>query len=222
MSETSRNARRHLGRRFLSFPLQPLYRRWKRSLHPNSFTMVCSRSQYGAKQLISILAFRAILVVLAIHNLTIQSKGLSHHGYFHWRAHIASYIEKNWTYLIGATVEKKKKWTGTISGTLSHNSPSMFTSGFETFKENGWWKLTLNYTPKQYLDFCKCTIFGVVGGRLVVTVFFFVVVRTVRVTEKRKRESEQSANDQSDEDNINVENESNSSLAEPAVFSRSL
>lgn len=98
---------------------------------------------------------RALLVVLAIHNLTIQSKGLSHHGYFHWRSHIANYIEKNWNFLIGSDIKKKKKWTGTISGTLSHNNPVMFTSGFHLFNESGWWKLTHNYTPKQYMDFCK-------------------------------------------------------------------
>lgn len=97
----------------------------------------------------------AMLVVLSLHNLTIQSKGLSHHGYFHWRTHISNFIEKNWNYLIGASIKRKKKWTGTISGTLSHNTPTLFTSGFTVFNEAGWWKLSKNMSPKKYMEFCK-------------------------------------------------------------------
>ena len=99
-----------------------------------------------------------MLVVMAIHNLSISSKGFSYHGYFHWRTHICNFIEKNWNYLIGSHVKRKKKWTGTISGSLSTNAPAMFTSGLELLKDTGWWKLTYNYNPKQYMDLCKTLI----------------------------------------------------------------
>lgn len=95
----------------------------------------------------------AMMVVMALHNLSVQSRGLSHHGFFHWRTHIACFIEKNWVYLIGGMVKKKKKWIGTISGTLSHNTPVMFVSGFNVFNEQGWWKLAHNMNPKQYMEF---------------------------------------------------------------------
>lgn len=95
----------------------------------------------------------AMMVVMALYNLSVQSRGLSHHGFFHWRTHIACFIEKNWAYLIGSTIKKKKKWIGTISGTLSHNTPVMFLSGFNVFSEQGWWKLTHNMNPKQYMEF---------------------------------------------------------------------
>lgn len=95
----------------------------------------------------------AMMVVMALHNLSVQSRGLSHHGFFHWRTHIACFIEKNWVYLIGGSIKKKKKWIGTISGTLSHNTPVMFMSGFSVFNEQGWWKLTHNMNPKQYMEF---------------------------------------------------------------------
>lgn len=96
----------------------------------------------------------AMLVVMALHNLSVQSMGLSHQGYFHWRTHIACFIEKNWNHLIGVEVKKKNKWIGTISGTLSHNTPAMFSSGFNVFNEAGWWKLAQNLNLKQYMEFC--------------------------------------------------------------------
>lgn len=48
--------------------------------------------------------------------------------------------------------KRRKNWIGTISGTLSHHSSTLFTSGFAEFNEAGWWKLTHNKTPKQYYD----------------------------------------------------------------------
>ncbi|XP_061388237.1 cysteine-rich protein 2-binding protein [Musca vetustissima] len=90
-----------------------------------------------------------LVITLTLYNLSIKSKGLSRHGYFHWRTHIVNFIDKNWDYLFDPTVKRRKKWTGSISGALSHNSPKYFTSGQALFEETGWWKLTLdNKTPK--------------------------------------------------------------------------
>lgn len=40
-----------------------------------------------------------LVLTLTIYNLSIKSKGLSHHGFFHWRTHIISFVDKNWNYL---------------------------------------------------------------------------------------------------------------------------
>lgn len=87
---------------------------------------------------------------MAIYNLSIKSRGLSRLGYFHWRTHIVNYIDKNWEYIFGPGVRKKKTLVGTIAGCLSHNSPAIFTSGQEIFKEAGWWKLSQNEKPSFF------------------------------------------------------------------------
>ncbi|XP_013114167.2 cysteine-rich protein 2-binding protein [Stomoxys calcitrans] len=94
-----------------------------------------------------------LVITLTLYNLSIKSKGLSRNGYFHWRTHIVNFIDKNWEYLFDPTVKRRKKWTGSISGALSHNSPQYFTSGQELFEETGWWKLTHdNKTPKYIFN----------------------------------------------------------------------
>lgn len=40
-----------------------------------------------------------LVLTLTLYNLSIKSKGLSHHGFFHWRTHIISFVDKNWNYL---------------------------------------------------------------------------------------------------------------------------
>lgn len=56
--------------------------------------------------------------------------------------------------------KRRKKWTGSISGALSHNSPKYFTSGQELFDETGWWKLThANKTPKYIFNMCKFNLY---------------------------------------------------------------
>lgn len=41
-----------------------------------------------------------MIIVLTIYNLSKKSHGLSRNGYFHWRSHIAHFIDKNWAYLM--------------------------------------------------------------------------------------------------------------------------
>lgn len=45
-----------------------------------------------------------LVITIAIYNLSIKSKGLSRHGYFHWRTHIVNFIDKNWDYLFDPTM----------------------------------------------------------------------------------------------------------------------
>ncbi|XP_030383889.1 cysteine-rich protein 2-binding protein [Scaptodrosophila lebanonensis] len=90
-----------------------------------------------------------LVLSLSLYNLSIKSKGLSHHGYFHWRTHIISFVDKNWNYLFGPRVRRRKQWAGSVSGTLSHNSPEYFQSGVDVFQEHGWWKLAKDQTPRK-------------------------------------------------------------------------
>ncbi|XP_054741653.1 cysteine-rich protein 2-binding protein [Anastrepha obliqua] len=90
-----------------------------------------------------------MIVTLTLYNLFMKSKGLSHHGFFHWRSHIVSFVNKNWDYLMEPGTRRRKNWFGSISGNLSHYSPEFFLSGQETIQKSGWWRLTqTNLTPR--------------------------------------------------------------------------
>ncbi|XP_034666089.1 cysteine-rich protein 2-binding protein [Drosophila subobscura] len=91
-----------------------------------------------------------MVLTLTLYNLSHKQKGLGHHGFFHWRTHIISFVDRNWHYIFGPNARRRKKWTGSVSGTLSHNSPKYFMSGMEQFNETGWWKLAQpNQTPRS-------------------------------------------------------------------------
>ncbi|XP_026844401.1 cysteine-rich protein 2-binding protein [Drosophila persimilis] len=91
-----------------------------------------------------------MVLTLTLYNLSHKQKGLGHHGFFHWRTHIISFVERNWNYIFGPNARRRKKWTGSVSGTLSHNSPKYFISAMEQFNETGWWKLAKsNQTPRS-------------------------------------------------------------------------
>ncbi|XP_014096924.2 cysteine-rich protein 2-binding protein [Bactrocera oleae] len=101
-----------------------------------------------------------MIVVLTLYNLSVKSKGLSHHGFFHWRSHIVSFINKNWDFLMEPGTRRRKNWFGSISGNLSHYSPEFFLSGQETIQKSGWWRLAQsNLTPqaihKKYEEFSQ-------------------------------------------------------------------
>ncbi|KAH8278014.1 hypothetical protein KR026_002230 [Drosophila bipectinata] len=93
-----------------------------------------------------------LVITLTLYNLSIKQKGLGHHGFFHWRTHIISFVDKNWNYIFGSNIRRKKQWTGTVSGALSHNNPEYFQSGLDVFKDHGWWKLAKPFTtPRSVL-----------------------------------------------------------------------
>nr|XP_016945249.1 cysteine-rich protein 2-binding protein [Drosophila suzukii] len=93
-----------------------------------------------------------LVLTLTLYNLSIKQKGLGHHGFFHWRTHIISFVDKNWNYIFGSNVRRRKQWTGSVSGALSHNSPEYFQSGLDVFQEHGWWKLAKPFlTPRSVL-----------------------------------------------------------------------
>lgn len=45
-----------------------------------------------------------MMIVLAMYNLSKKSQGTSRRGYFHWRSHIASFIDRNWGNLMDPAV----------------------------------------------------------------------------------------------------------------------
>ncbi|XP_044746331.1 cysteine-rich protein 2-binding protein [Coccinella septempunctata] len=85
------------------------------------------------------------VIVLVLYHLNTKSPGLAKKGFFHWKFQIAAFIEKNWEALFTKYVKKKKSWTGTVAGTISHFSKYFFLSGTSVIKQQAWW--TLRY-PK--------------------------------------------------------------------------
>lgn len=81
------------------------------------------------------------VLVLALYNLQ-DFQHLSRHGYFHWKLHIADFIDRKWNHIFGGSIKRKRAWHGTVSGTLSHYSPAFFQTGTQVLRESGWWKLT--------------------------------------------------------------------------------
>ncbi|KAJ8952847.1 hypothetical protein NQ314_007453 [Rhamnusium bicolor] len=81
------------------------------------------------------------IITLALYHLQTKSPGLARKGYFHWRNHVATFVDRNWEIFFSYDVKKKKKWTGTVAGTLSHFGSYIFLSGTSTFNEPAWWTL---------------------------------------------------------------------------------
>ncbi|XP_014469775.1 PREDICTED: cysteine-rich protein 2-binding protein isoform X2 [Dinoponera quadriceps] len=88
------------------------------------------------------------VIVLTLYNLREKSSGISNRGYFHWKSDISTFVDKHWDVLFKKSIKKKKNWTGTISGTLSHYGGIFFKSGTIELKESGWWKLMHTDPPE--------------------------------------------------------------------------
>lgn len=82
------------------------------------------------------------IICLVLYHLQNKSPGLARKGFFHWRHHIVTFIDRNWDTIFPPDVKKKKKWMGTIAGTLSHFNGYIFLSGTAIFNEPAWWTLT--------------------------------------------------------------------------------
>nr|CAH7742283.1 unnamed protein product [Callosobruchus chinensis] len=109
------------------------------------FTYKCAEcSASGVEVFIRNKASWMQIIVLVLYHLRERRPGLARRGFFHWRHHVASFIDKNWDIIFPPETKMKKKWRGTIAGTLSHFSPFIFVSGTSIFKEPAWW--TLKYT----------------------------------------------------------------------------
>ncbi|KOB71137.1 putative cysteine and glycine-rich protein 2 binding protein [Operophtera brumata] len=87
------------------------------------------------------------VIYLTLNHLCAQSYGISHHGYFHYKTHICSFIDRYWQPLFGASIKQKKNWVGTIAGVLSIYNKLFFKSGSTVLGEMGWWRLLHNFSP---------------------------------------------------------------------------
>ncbi|ELT94629.1 hypothetical protein CAPTEDRAFT_225867 [Capitella teleta] len=67
------------------------------------------------------------VVMLALYNL--QLSGTGKRGYYRWKEHICSFIDKNWQLFFGPSRKKTQTWYGTVAGTLSAGCPIYFSSG---------------------------------------------------------------------------------------------
>lgn len=101
--------------------------------------------------------FRLQAIVLSLYHLQVKSGGLARNGFFHWRHHIVSFIDRNWNVLFPNDRQRRKKWVGTVSGRLSHYSCFFFLSGSKTvFNKPAWWTLMYpKITPLVTASVCK-------------------------------------------------------------------
>ena len=86
-----------------------------------------------------------------MYNLKRLSPEDAREGFYHWKLHVAAFLEQNWVTLFGPQMKKRKTWLGTISGTMSHWSGVIFRSGLVSLKESGWWKLISDEQPRDLL-----------------------------------------------------------------------
>ncbi|XP_038207812.1 cysteine-rich protein 2-binding protein [Zerene cesonia] len=87
------------------------------------------------------------VILLTLYHHSKHMSGISNHGYFHYKTHICSFIDRNWVLLFGAKCKQKKNWIGTIAGALSSYSNLLVQSGSVQLGETGWWKLKHEFTP---------------------------------------------------------------------------
>ncbi|XP_049875852.1 cysteine-rich protein 2-binding protein [Pectinophora gossypiella] len=87
------------------------------------------------------------VLLLTLHHLGQHSYGISNHGFFHYKTHICSFIDRQWALLFGPHFKQKKNWVGTIAGALSVYNQLFFRSGSVALGESGWWKLMHNFSP---------------------------------------------------------------------------
>ncbi|EEC14769.1 cysteine-rich protein 2-binding protein, putative, partial [Ixodes scapularis] len=91
------------------------------------------------------------VIMLTLYNLHMTGAN-GKLGYFRWREHICSFIDKHWTSFFGESRKRTATFRGTVAGALSSGCPLLFRSGTAELKENGWWTLT-DMKPPSPADF---------------------------------------------------------------------
>ncbi|XP_047985402.1 cysteine-rich protein 2-binding protein [Leguminivora glycinivorella] len=112
------------------------------------FDFTCEECSPNHKELFSRNRFPWVSVILlTLHHLTTNAYGISNHGFFHYKTHICSFIDRNWSILFDPQFKQKKNWVGTIAGSLSVHSQIIFRSGSAILGEPGWWQLQHAFSP---------------------------------------------------------------------------
>ncbi|XP_052775878.1 cysteine-rich protein 2-binding protein-like isoform X2 [Mya arenaria] len=88
------------------------------------------------------------VVHLALYNLQLAGSGMC--GYFRWKEHICTFIDKHWATFFGSHRKKTSLWHGTVAGVLSSGCPGIFISGAQELKETGWWRLAETKPPNPH------------------------------------------------------------------------
>ncbi|CAN8010503.1 unnamed protein product [Ixodes pacificus] len=91
------------------------------------------------------------VIMLTLYNLHMTGAN-GKLGYFRWREHICSFIDKHWTSFFGESRKRTATFRGTVAGALSSGCPLLFRSGTAELKENGWWTLA-DMKPPSPADF---------------------------------------------------------------------
>lgn len=110
------------------------------------FKLTCDRCSPDNVEVLERLKMQWIQVImLTLYNLHVSGTS-GKLGYFRWREHICSFIDKHWTTFFG---DRKRTATfrGTVAGVLSSGCPLLFQSGWSKLGENGWWTLTTMKPP---------------------------------------------------------------------------
>lgn len=116
------------------------------------FTLTCSKCSTTGRETIQRDKVNWLTaIIVAMYNLRKLSPHLGKEGFFHWKQHVAAFLEKNWIVLLGPQMKKSKTWLGTISGTLSYWSGDIFRSGLAVLKEPGWWSLVDERLPADLI-----------------------------------------------------------------------
>ncbi|XP_063616973.1 cysteine-rich protein 2-binding protein isoform X2 [Cydia splendana] len=112
------------------------------------FDFTCKECSPNKKEVFSRNRFPWVSVILlTLHHLTTNAYGISNHGFFHYKTHICSFIDRNWGLLFDPQFKQKKNWVGTIAGCLSVYSNIIFRSGSTILGETGWWQLQHAFSP---------------------------------------------------------------------------
>ncbi|XP_060806857.1 cysteine-rich protein 2-binding protein [Amyelois transitella] len=112
------------------------------------FEFTCEDCSPGKKEVFERNKFPWVnVILLTLNHLNWHSYGISNHGYFHYKTHICSFIDRYWHQLFGGNTKQKKNWVGTIAGVLSVYNNIVFRSGSLVLGETGWWKLMHNFSP---------------------------------------------------------------------------
>ncbi|CAN8004459.1 unnamed protein product [Ixodes hexagonus] len=91
------------------------------------------------------------VIMLTLYNLHVTGAN-GKLGYFRWREHICTFIDKHWTSFFGESRKRTATFRGTVAGVLSSGCPLLFRSGTAELKENGWWTLA-DMKPPSPADF---------------------------------------------------------------------
>ncbi|KAG7311052.1 hypothetical protein JYU34_003909 [Plutella xylostella] len=112
------------------------------------FEFTCADCSKDKKEVFKRTRFPWVNVIyLTLFNLQQRSHGISNNGFFHYKTHICSFIDRNWEQLFGNKFKQKKNWMGTIAGALSVHGGSLLQSGAARLQESGWWRAQHRFSP---------------------------------------------------------------------------